>query len=420
MKKIALLISFTIILVFTLFWYYRSGTPIEILETKTQEEISNNILLYPESGDVSFKTTPDGIFQKATTSPTIIPNQTIVHTDNGKASVLLPDNSFISLDSDTEITVNYSKEKISIYQSFGATYHRVEKLITGSSYQVQTQGTLAAVRGTKFAVAYDLKKKVTKVSVTENKVQVSTLPSTLILGTTTKPVEETVLIEEGKTAQVDTLTKVEGVREYKLHVVETKNDIEMRALIEKHKDRDIEIDSLKKEIFNNKKEESFDVKSEDYKIKEEKFRKEIKRVIFKDDEDEYFKKEEETIYKKEVIKSSTTKDTVIKKTPITPPEDITPIAQPSVKKLGEEEFFTSFEALFIKYFYVGVGEEACTLKVTPEERVRVVTSFAVASGYPFTRTSLLSFAQEINKYCSTNDKILEVRLQNRFDDEYPF
>ena len=393
----------------------------------TQKELTStsevqNILLYVESGDVTFKITGTQEFKKATSSPIIIPNQTIVHTDIGRASVLMPDNSNISLDKNTEITISYTENKTSIYQTLGTTYHRVEKLLSGATYQVQTPGTLAAVRGTKFAVKYDTKTKKTKIAVTENKVQVSTISKAV--GTTTPPVEETTIVEEGKTVSVAMVVGIpkEGVSA--MQVVETKNDAEMRIWVDEQKKEDIQLETIKRGYPD-----------------EDGFRKEMKRVLFDDvtsektqndttsskdvkvektSENEVTKTNEETVQKNnEPVKVEVKTETPVTKT--TQESSVTTeTVTPTVKKLGEEEFFNVFNDMFMKYFYIDDTDGTCMVNVTPDERVRFVSSYATASGYPFTSTTLLSFARAIDAYCSQKDNQIKIKLQGRFDDEFPF
>lgn len=88
--------------------------------------------------------------------------------------------------------------------------------------------------------------------------------------------------------------------------------------------------------------------------------------------------------------------------------------------MDEEKFFTQFEPLFIKYFYIDDIDTACLVRVSPNERVKIVTDFAVSRGYPFTKVTLPSFAQAINEYCVNKDASVKIKLQARFDDEYPF
>lgn len=413
MKKIILSLVVLLVLVVAASYMYQSSKK-EVVSDGTDIPsvvIEDTILLYPESGDVTFKPTPNDDFRKVTDSPTVIPNQAIVHTGIGKASVLLPDNSSISLDNNTEITVNYSEKSTSIYQTLGTTYHRVQKLLSGKTYQVQTAGTLAAVRGTKFAVKFDDKTKKTKIAVTESKVQVTAIPK--ITGSTTTKTES-MLVEAGTMVSVDMVEKPkEGVSA--MHMTDTTNDSEMRNYIEEQKNVDVHLDNLKKE-YNDPVE----------------FRKEMKRVMFSDVVDTSSKETSNVEVKKETteVKSTTeaTKPTetttvkpkgdIIKPTGITDtPEATVPVV---VKKIDEEQFFNGFEPLFIKYFYLDETDSTCNLKVTPAERVTQVKSFAEKSGYPFTKTTLSSFAQAIDTYCSRKDEITKVKLQNRFDEEYPY
>lgn len=420
MKRIFPISILLVALIFAFVWYHKSINNNPKLEpiTETSNQVEQTILLYPESGDVSFKATPNEEWKSVTVSPTVIPNQAIVKTEIGKASVLLPDNSTISLDNNTEITVNYSKESISIYQTIGTTYHRVEALLSGSTYQVQTAGTLAAVRGTKFVVKYDAKTKKTKVAVTENKVQVSTI--TKPIGTST-PVEESILVEQGKTASVETREGIPREKHKPILVIDTDKDIEMKSIINKNKQLDIKINGIKKESSNK-----------------EEYRKEVKRIMFDDKDDgstkEIEKMNEEKLEKttdnatpvKETEQATTIRSddtntgSVIQKTTtgtITQPAIVAPTI---VIKVSEEEFFNAFEPLFIKYFYLDEVDTPCDVKVTPEERVRTVVAYGESKGYPFTSTTLLSFAQEIDKYCIRKDASVKTKLQSRFDNEYPF
>ncbi len=412
-----------ILVVGTFYFKYRSSPQKELAVTT-----SLPILLYPESGEVTFKILGSTSFQIATSSPTIIPNQTIVHTETGKASVLLPDNSMISLDTNTEITINYSSSKTSVYQTLGTTYHRVQTLLTGSSYQVQTPGTLAAVRGTKFAIKYDSKTKKTKVAVTEHNVEVSTIPpGSQITGTTT-PFTETISLGEGKTVTVAMVTKVPKQGESAMQIADTVKDDDMRIWVEVNKNDDRRLDDIKKNIKSD----------EDIRV-------EIKKEIFKDIKEDVQSEVLDTrkdsietnIVDKKVNLDSTkteiktepkpiveTKPTIETKTETTVKTDTTsntPVTTSSlVKKMDEEQYFNGFNDMFIKYFYLDENDTPCITSILPQERVRQVTSFANTNGYPFTSTTLLSFAQAIQGYCTNKDVATKIKLQARFDEEFPY
>ncbi len=412
-------------------YFTKSDTP--YIKVEVAEAEIPPITLYLESGDVSFKSPTGGDFQKVTASSTPIENESIVKTGkDGHASVLLPDNSVISLDINTEITINYTSEKVSIFQSLGTTYHRVETLLTGSSYQVETPGTLAAVRGTKFAVKYDEKLKKTKVSVSEHKVQVRTVTSSSQTGTTTVSEEETT-VEEGKTVSVDISRKAKDHKSA-LTTTETLKDKEMRVWIDVNKKEDAKLEEIKHQNFDK-----------------EEFRKEIRKNLFNDtlpekkineikkniDQENKLngierkvdiqenKLEDTSNIKRDVEKPAVIENPVIKKEVIVKPVINTvvtsPIVRPVVKKLDEDEFFDKFNNIFTNYFYLDEVDFACNIKVLPQERVRVVVSFGTENGYPFTNNSnLLSFAQAIDAYCKNKDAGMKVKLQARFDDDFPY
>ncbi len=174
-----------------------STTPISQAENVNE---STPIRLIKESGLVTWKKTNDANYTRVEQDEVMIPNDVSVKTGLGRGYVILPDNSSISLNQNTEIIVSYTPEKISIMQLLGSTYHRVMTLASGKSYEVRTPGTLAAVRGTKFAVAYDDMKKKTQVSVTEHVVAVTT--------DTDSPSSQTesYSAKEGETITVDAVT----------------------------------------------------------------------------------------------------------------------------------------------------------------------------------------------------------------------
>lgn len=406
MKKLVLLSGLLAVLVLAFFYFYKSPSQIYFADTTAPQAEEKMILLYPESGDVSFKLRSDDSFTLATTSPTEIPNGAIIHTDIGRASVLLPDNSSVTLAENTEITINYSPTKTSMYQSFGTTYHRVEKLITGASYQVQTAGTLAAVRGTKFIVSYDKKQKKTKVAVTESKVEVTTITK----ATTTEAHEEEVaMVETGRTVTIDTEHKVK-TKEGKLSAIAERaiaDDDEIAKVVEREKKGDSDLNTIKKE-------------EKEKKLNKEEVRKEIKRVLFKDDGKRENKEKKSDGEKKELDNEKKTEaNNDSTKTPVQNTETVVRVKAPVVA-MDEEKFFTQFEPLFIKYFYLDETDTTCLLTATPDERVKIVHEFADTHGYPFTKDTLPSFARAISDYCASKDAQVKSKLQARFDDEYPF
>lgn len=399
-----------IVVLFTLvvggIWYFQmtenqNSVTVNTSHNSSQEDVS--ILLYPESGDVTYRVTTDSPPQKATTSPTIIPNRAIVDTGIGKATILLPDNSSISLDNNTEITVNYSKKSTTMYQKFGMTYHRVEALLSGSTYQVQTPGTLAAVRGTKFAVNYDVKTKRTKVSVTEHKVEVSTVPSDLGAGmASTTQKMQTLMVEEGRMISVEAVKEKTGTLMQMMHTDDMKKDKEMNTWVDENKKVDAGQIVIKKTETSK---DSYRVKVKEMLLDSTKNNKELEKPA--NTENKQLKSDDvETVSK---VSTQTAEVAKVVSQEVTP-----------VKKVSDEEFFTEFESLFIKYFYVDDTDTICDLKVTPDQRVKVVADYAIRHGREFNSSKLASFAAAIDLYCIEKNKVARVRLQDRFDDEYPF
>lgn len=153
------------------------------------------IMLYKESGFVTWKKVGDAEYQRVTVDELSLPNNVYIKTVEGRGYVVLPDNSSIALSTSTEILINYEPKRVSIEQLLGTTYHRVEALVTGASYEVKTAGTLASVRGTKFSVSYDNKKKKTRVAVTSHKVDIAPLDDIKAEATSTpKTLEEGMLV----------------------------------------------------------------------------------------------------------------------------------------------------------------------------------------------------------------------------------
>jgi hypothetical protein len=408
-----------------------------------------SILLYPKSGDVLYKESGGDTFLKATENPTEINNNTVVKTGTGTAIVLLPDNSSISLDENTEITITYSPEHTSILQTLGSTYHRVEALAKGSSYEVKTPGTLAAVRGTKFGVKYDKTKKKTKVSVTEHTVEVKKEVESQ--ATSTK--EEMVQVTEGKTISVEERKDLKGNPVVAMITTETIKDTEMKQFVDKERIDDRKIDEMKRMIEEEQKKDTEVQKLEERTQKElfkDMFRKEMKKEIFKDLDNEKEDKNINEIVKKPRVQEepkvetkeegtpreetkpvvtettkSTTKTTktttdTTKTTTTTTNTTNTSTSGGTVVKMDEEKFYSTFEPLFIKHFYLDDVDTPCATGAKASDRMKAVLDYAKNNGYPFTSGTLGDFAQQIDTYCSTKDKALKTRLQTRFDDEYPF
>lgn len=180
-----------------------NGQPIE--KGFTEKDM---IVLYWESGEVFYTAGSGEAKLDKDYSSTVIDTGTQVRTVEGSAYVLFPDNSMMSIDEDTTIIIEYSKDKVSILQTLGNTYHRVKTLESGQQYEVRTPGTLAAVRGTSFAVLLDSKTKKTNVKVTESKVSVKKLDSTKPMKDAPVVLEEIIVEKDFQVDVPDTSTQV--------------------------------------------------------------------------------------------------------------------------------------------------------------------------------------------------------------------
>jgi len=146
--------------------------------------------LIKEDGKVEFKTSASDSYQTMNDPEITLRSGSFVKTNgSSNAQVILPDNSVISLDQSTEIQVNVSPNNVNIQQLVGRTWNRVETVTNGGSYKVTTPTSVAAVRGTIFAVAYsdqgDESDKAADVYVEESKVEVSKVDNNQLTEATT-------------------------------------------------------------------------------------------------------------------------------------------------------------------------------------------------------------------------------------------
>ncbi|MFZ2152391.1 MAG: FecR family protein [Minisyncoccia bacterium] len=207
MKKIGIAVL-GLAVALALFFVFTSKKGEEMKNIENNESPAETITLYRESGDVFYV---DGGAEKKlddSRSSVTIHTGAQVRTLEGSAYVLFPDNSMMSIDKNTALTINYSQDSVSILQTLGNTYHRVKTLISGQQYEVRTPGTLAAVRGTSFAVSLDSKTKKTNVKVTESKVSVKKLDSTKPMKDAPVVLEEVIVEKDSQVDVPDTSTQV--------------------------------------------------------------------------------------------------------------------------------------------------------------------------------------------------------------------
>lgn len=207
-----------------------------ILYTKKSHQNTIVFTLYKESGNVLAKTGSEE-YAAVSSESVSLPSGSTVKTEDGVAHAILSDNSTISIDSGTELTISDNgKTETKIMQYVGKTWHRVEKLL-GRTYEVETPTTVAVVRGTKFGVdVSDDELKSSEVYVTENSVSISRIA-----------------IDQGKKVRRFTKT-LETNKIASISKNQIESDISVSPLDEQFKERPWikRVEKLEK-IFENKK-----------------------------------------------------------------------------------------------------------------------------------------------------------------------
>ncbi|MBI2103764.1 FecR domain-containing protein [Candidatus Woesebacteria bacterium] len=112
---------------------------------------SQTLTVFKDSGEVLYK--PEGgEYSSIDADEFEIPNKSFVKTgEDGLAHVVLPDDSIISLSENSEMQINYDIAT-GVFQSLGSAWFRVQKLVGGAKFTVETPTAIAAVRGTIFGV----------------------------------------------------------------------------------------------------------------------------------------------------------------------------------------------------------------------------------------------------------------------------
>lgn len=157
-KKFAQIVSLIIVSIITVL--ILSGCGKEEISNddpkpQPEKEVYETFSLFREEGDegiITYKKPEDEDFLELTENQIELPNDTTIKTEDGYAHVIYPDNSMMSIDKDTEVTIHFDEKNITIQQIIGNTWHRLQKLAEGQSYDVTTSNALATVRGTKWGV----------------------------------------------------------------------------------------------------------------------------------------------------------------------------------------------------------------------------------------------------------------------------
>lgn len=413
--------------------------------TNTQNNVipvaqASGMYLFKESGKVYFKKDTASSYQLMTENQMPIDNGFYVKTEDGLAHVVFPDNSMMSVSENTEIEITFTGNKTTILQSIGDTYHRVQKLQAGAEYEVRTPGTLAAVRGTKFAVSYNPKAKKTKVSVTEHVVTVTRFDDTQPTSTSTplasgKPVSVTL----GMTATVDT-SKPQGTVP---PVEPTKNDLTIKTWLERNDliDKYVELTPSKKDflvqlVAGSDTDVKVDPKTglvpptslDTLKIRLDATKLRIEKPTTVTPLP--------TKVVTPVVKPVVTPTTVVvppKTTPTpTPTTSPTPSTSPTGSSGGgstpvsteEDPFVAAFDPLYASLFKLDDNDRLCSV-IANKSATSMVDQLSAVAG-EFDRVivdtkPLLTFANDLLVYCrQPGDVKARAALQARFTTEYPF
>lgn len=157
MRRLFRIIVFSVVLVFS-FLMLRLLFVDELDDFPTTYAYTQAELL-PSQDTVEIN---QGLFWQQITQPVQIEAGTQVRTDElGVAQIIFADDSVLMIEPDTlitieEHTVSATETHIRIFQEIGKTWSQVKKLLNPkSSYEIETQTTVATVRGTAFGVSVD-------------------------------------------------------------------------------------------------------------------------------------------------------------------------------------------------------------------------------------------------------------------------
>lgn len=151
MKKVIFLLILLIVAIVVLIGKGIADSKVKPSELPTAEKrTENSFTVLVDEGDVFYG---DGKkFTRINDQQIELHNGTFIKTDLGKAQIILADNSVITIDQFTSIQITTETKKTTISQLYGKTWHRVRELIELGEYRVETDNTVAAVRGTVFGV----------------------------------------------------------------------------------------------------------------------------------------------------------------------------------------------------------------------------------------------------------------------------
>lgn len=398
-------------------------------------------IVYVEQGTVSARAAGSDHYELITTNQKEVVSGTFIKTDFGYGYVLLPDNSIVTIDAHTELQLVFQTNSTSIIQILGTTYHRVQALTKGSTYEVVTPTTVASVRGTKFGVTYATSTKVTKVAVSESVVAVKRLSS----GTTTKDVLEKTITEGQMATVADDRTQSTSTT---ISITSTKSDTEINAWIEANIKLDTffegtiersERQEVLEKVISAFQTERSDAQNNTTTTKREEV---INRVIDTLEEQALEKnitpiESKEAPSKEPAQTTKPTEPTQEVRTSVsseTKPETSISNQPKTLRTIDfREEAITAKDTAYLDAFYalyeslllVDQRDLVCenVTRSTAQGIYTRLETFASERGYELPKKSnLLKLAENITNYCLTGkgDAVLRAKIEAEFDSAYPY
>ena len=175
--------------------------------------------------------------------------------DNSLASIQVGDSIIVkvSANSDVDISEMFTSNKIDLRLQRGKTLINASKLLKSKSFTVTTPVAVAAIRGTRFSVAYNPSKLKSTVAVKEGKVQVTSISNKKeIMATESKAIVVEQDLVERKITKIESieLDKVDNkaIMKKKTSKIEVliEKDKEIQKILDKEKAKnEITLDSLR-------------------------------------------------------------------------------------------------------------------------------------------------------------------------------
>lgn len=137
---------------------------------------ASTFLVILEEGSGHYKEKDSSDYLEITQLETQLTCGSFVQTESSSfLTILLSDNSIISVDENTQLQINCPENGFSITQLTGNTWHSVNTLTQDGSYTIETPDAIAAVRGTEFGVNITINEAISfsEIFVEESQVEVT-------------------------------------------------------------------------------------------------------------------------------------------------------------------------------------------------------------------------------------------------------